>query len=260
MDSSGAVVEEVIAAINADMTGADVAVTGGIYRLERSPDPSVITARPPTYTAPEDVHDSGYPIRDFGIAGYPGHFLNHLMWSAVSERARRVEWALKYEPFEGGSDHDVLLPAGIATAVSWHWVDPFIGSNLDTPDKVSAEELQNVALSHGMTALFIASATVGQARALLTELEHAASDRLRQEAEASERLLADLERGPVEGINEATVAERRVIEEALLSDWARWHDEAFASVLDLPVSEEAGALQVAIDSARARVSAQHRPM
>jgi hypothetical protein len=51
-----------------------------------------------------------------------------------------------------------------------------------------------------------------------------------------------------------------LIEEAQLSDWARWHDEAFVSVMDLPVSEDAGALESAIDSARARVSAQHRPM
>ncbi len=224
-----------LAALNADMTGADVAVTGGIYRLERSPDPSVITPRPEVYTAPDDVHDSGYPIRDFGIAGYPGHYLNQLLWSAVSERAVHVEWPAKFEPFEGGSDHDVLLPAGITTAVSWHWDDPFAGSNLDTPDKVSAEEMQNVAMSHGMTALLMASATVEQARALLTELEHAALSRLMKEAELSERLLADLERGPVDGVDEATVAERRPIED-----------------------DDVVSLEAAIDSARERVSVRNQ--
>ncbi len=248
-----------LAALNADMTGADVAVTGGIYRLERSPDPSVITPRPEVYTAPDDVHDSGYPIRDFGIAGYPGHYLNQLLWSAVSERAVHVEWPAKFEPFEGGSDHDVLLPAGITTAVSWHWDDPFAGSNLDTPDKVSAEEMQNVAMSHGMTALLMASATVEQARALLTELEHAALSRLMKEAELSERLLADLERGPVDGVDEATVAERRPIEETVQSDWARWHDEAMTSLKNLPVGDDVASLEAAIDSARERVRALNQP-
>ncbi len=260
METVGDAIGEVIAAINADMTGANVAVTGGIYRLERSPDPSVISPRPEAYTAPDDVHDSGYPIRDFGIAHYPGHFLNQLMWEAVSERARRVDWPLKFEPFEGGSDHDVLLPAGVPTAVSWHWVDHFIGTNLDTPDKVSAQEMENVALSHGMTALLMASATAEQARALLAELEQAAVTRLQREVEATNRLLADLERGRVDGVDERTVAERRPIEETLLSDWARWHDEALASLKDLPVNEDVGALEGAIDSARARVSAQRRPM
>jgi hypothetical protein len=259
MDSSGAVVEEVIAAINADMTGENVAVTGGTYRLERSPDPAFDFLRPEAYTAPEDI-TSGWPIRDLGVDGYPGHFINQLVWAALSERARRVDWAIAQHPLEGGSDHDVLLPAGIPTALSWHWVDRFTGTNFDTHDKVSSQEMRNVALSHGAAALFMASATVEQARALLTELEHAASEKLRVELEATNRLLADLERGPVEGVDEATVEERRPVEETLLSEWARWYDQALASVLDLPVSEDVSVLEGAVDSARARVSAQHEPM
>ncbi len=258
MDSSGAVVGEVIAAIDADMTGENVAVTGGTYRLERSPDPAFDFPRPEAYTAPEDM-TSGWPIRDLGVDGYPGHFINQLMWAALSERARRVDWTIAQHPLEGGSDHDVLLPAGVPTALSWHWVDHFTGTNFDTPDKVSAEEMENVALSHGMAALFMASGTAEQARALLAELEHAASAKLRLEVEATNRLLADLERGPVDGVDEATVEERRPVEEILLGEWARWYDQALASVMDLLMSDEVAALEGAIDSARARVSALHRP-
>ncbi len=111
------------------------------------------------------------------------------MWAALSERARRVDWAIAQHPLEGGSDHDVLLPAGIPTALSWHWVDHFTGTNFDTPDKVSAQEMQNVALSHGTAALFMASATAEQARALLTEVEHAASEKLRMEARGNEQAI-----------------------------------------------------------------------
>jgi len=248
----------VIAAIDGDMTGENTALTGGSYRLERSPDPAFPFPRPAAYTAPEDI-TSGWPIRDLGVDGYPGHFINQLMWEALSERARRVEWTIVQHPLEGGSDHDVLLPAGVPTVLSWHWVDHFTGTNFDTPDKVSAQEMENVALSHGMVALLMASATAEQARALLAELEHAAVTKLQLENAATNRLLADLERGPVGGVAEATVAERRPIEEALLGEWARWYDQALASLRDLPVSDDIGALGGAIDSARARVSEQHRP-
>ena len=257
MDSSGADVGAVIAAIDGDMTGENTELTGGTYRLERSPDPAFPFPRPAAYTAPED-QTSGWPLRDLGVDGYPGHFINQLMWAALSERAARVDWTIAQHPLEGGSDHDVLLPAGVPTALSWHWVDAFTGTNFDTPDKVSAEEMKNVALSHGMAALFMAYGSAEEASALLAELEHAASAKLRMETAATERLLADLERGPIEGVAEATAAERRPVEEFLLGEWARWHDQALASVMEIPVSDDLAALEGAIDSARVRVSSLHR--
>jgi len=256
MDSSGANIGDVIAAIDGDMTGENTELTGGTYRLERSPDPAFPFPRPAAYTAPEDM-TSGWPLRDLGVDRYPGHFINQLMWAALSERSRRVDWTIDQHPLEGGSDHDVLLPAGVPTALSWHWVDAFTGTNFDTPDKVSAEEMKNVALSHGMAALFMAYGSTEEASALLSELENAASAKLRLEIAATERLLADLERGPVEGVEEATVEERQPVEEFLLGEWARWHDQALASVMDLPVSGDAAALEGAVDSARTRVSALH---
>ena len=93
-----------------------------------------------------------------------------------------------------------------------------------------------------------------EASALLTELEHVASAKLRLEIDASDRLLADLERGSVEGVEQATVAERRPVEEALLSEWARWYDQALSSVIEIPVSDDVSSLEAAVDSARARVS------
>jgi len=259
MDSSGANVEAVIAAIDADMTGENTELTGGTYRLERSPDPAFPFPRPDAYTAPDDK-TSGWPPRDLGVDGYPGHFINQLMWAALSERAARVDWTIVQHPLEGGSDHDVLLPAGVPTALSWHWVDAFTGTNFDTPDKVSAREMENVALSHGMAALFMAYGSAEGASALLAELEHAASTKLQIEAAASQRLLADLERGPVEGVAEATAGERRPAEEFLLSEWARWYDQALTSVLELPVSDDVTALESAVDSARARVGATRAPV
>jgi hypothetical protein len=257
MDSSGANVDNVIAAIDGDMTGENTELTGGTYRLERSPDPAFKFPRPAAYTAPEDI-TSGWPLRDLGVDGYPGHFINQLMWAALSERARRVGWTIDQHPLEGGSDHDVLLPAGVPTALSWHWVDAFTGTNFDTPDKVSAEEMKNVALSHGLAALLMAYGSAKEARALLTELEYVATAKLQFENEATERLLADLERGPIEGVEETTVEERRLTEAFILSEWARWFDQALASVMDLPTGGDVAALESAVDSARARVGELHR--
>jgi hypothetical protein len=257
MDSSGANVDNVIAAIDGDMTGENTELTGGTYRLERSPDPAFKFPRPAAYTAPEDI-TSGWPLRDLDVDGYPGHFINQLMWAALSERARRVGWTIDQHPLEGGSDHDVLLPAGVPTALSWHWVDAFTGTNFDTPDKVSAEEMKNVALSHGLAALLMAYGSAKEARALLTELEYVATAKLQFENEATERLLADLERGPIEGVEETTVEERRLTEAFILSEWARWFDQALASVMDLPTGGDVAALESAVDSARARVGELHR--
>lgn len=255
-----------LAAINGDMTGENTALTGGVYRLERSPDPAVFPRRPEAYTAPQDVH-SGWPVSDLGIADYPGHFLNQLMWASVSERAQRVGWEIAQHPFEGGSDHDVLLPLGTPTTLSWHWVDPFLSTNLDTPDKVRAEEMKNVALSHGMATLLMASPSASQAEALLEELEKAGRARLQQEARLGRSLLSDLREGRVEGVEEGSVVERLPVEEEILEQWLRWYDEALASVLDLPVggvkagpteSEEAeagagGSLADAVARARTRL-------
>jgi hypothetical protein len=256
----------VLAAINGDMTGENTDLIGGVYRLERSPDPAVISQRPDAYTAPEDVH-SGWPVTDLGIADYPGHFLNQLMWASASERARRVGWEIVQHPFEGGSDHDVLLPLGTPTSLSWHWVDPFLSTNLDTPDMVSAEEMKNVALTHGMATLLMASASAPQAKALLADLEEAAAARLQQEAELGRSLLADMQRSRVDGVDETSVAERLPVEEGILRQWVRWHDEALASVLDLPLElpeggpvespeargEPGGSLAEAVALARARL-------
>ena len=142
----------VVAMLSLDMTGEDTAKTGGTFLIEKEPDPSAMWERP---SDPHSEWGAGkVDPRDWCAAAS-----STTCTSAVAlRRARDTGWVVRTNPYEGGSDHTVFTRAGVPALLNWHFTDRYYHTNLDTIDKISAAEMQHVAIAVGTTALFLASA------------------------------------------------------------------------------------------------------
>ena len=96
-------------------------------------------------------------------------------------RARDTNWVVRTNPYEGGSDHTVFMRAGVPSLLNWHFTDRYYHTNLDTIDKVSAVEMQHVAIVVGTTALFLASADNSDVAPMTALMETAREARLATE-------------------------------------------------------------------------------
>ena len=191
-------VKDVVAMFSLDMTGQDTTKTGGTFLIEKEPDPSAVWERP------SDPH-SEWGASKVEAASLRGSFLNDLHLAVALRRARDHQWVVRTNPYEGGSDHTVFMRAGVPAVLNWHFTDRYYHTNLDTIDKVSAAEMQHVAVLVATTATFLASAD-GSDAAAMTSLMVAARD-------------ARLE---TERRNNATPE--------IIQAWRKWYDEAVASV------------------------------
>ena len=138
--------------LSLDMTGEDTAKTGGTFLIEKEPDPSAVWERP------SDPHTRvGRRTRSIARC-VRGSFLNDLHLAVALRRARDTGWVVRTNPYEGGSDHTVFTRAGVPALLNWHFTDRYYHTNLDTIDKMSAAEMQHVAIVVATTATFLASA------------------------------------------------------------------------------------------------------
>ena len=190
--------KDVIAMLSLDMTGEDTAKTGGTFLIEKGPDPSAIWERP------SDPH-SEWGAGKVDAASVRGSFLNDLHLAVALRRARDTGWTVRTNPYEGGSDHTVFTNAGVPALLNWHFTDRYYHTNLDTVDKVSAAEMQHVAITVAATAMFLAAADQGDVAALTKLIDAAREARLETERR-----------------NDATPE--------ILSAWQKWYDEAALSV------------------------------
>jgi aminopeptidase YwaD len=191
----------VVAMLSLDMTGEDTSKTGGTFLIEKQPDPSAIWDRP------SDPH-SEWGAGKVDPADVRGSFLNDLHLAVALRRARDTNWVVRTNPYEGGSDHTVFMRAGVPSLLNWHFTDRYYHTNLDTIDKVSAAEMQHVAIAVGTTAMFLASADGSDTAAMTALMETAREARLATEQK-----------------NNATPE--------ILQAWRKWYDEALASVTRL---------------------------
>lgn len=194
-------VSGVVTMLSLDMTGEDTARTGGTFLIEKQPDPSAIWERP------SDPH-SEWGAGKVDPAIVKGSFLNDLHLGVALRRARDTKWVVRTNPYEGGSDHTVFMRAGVPSLLNWHFTDRYYHTNLDTLDKVSATEMQHVAIAVGTTALFLAAADQSDVAPLTKMMEFAREARLGTEQK-----------------NNATPE--------ILQAWRTWYDEAVASVTRL---------------------------
>lgn len=191
-------VKQVLAMLSLDMTGEDTTKTGGTFLIEKQPDPSAVWQRP------SDPH-SEWGASEVKAESLRGSFLNDLHLAVALRRARDTQWVVRTNPYEGGSDHTVFMRAGVPSLLNWHFTDRYYHTNLDTIDKVSAAEMQHVAITVGTTAMFLASADATDAAPMVTMLERARDARLETERR-----------------NQATPE--------IIQAWQKWYGEAIASV------------------------------
>jgi aminopeptidase YwaD len=194
-------IKGVVAMLSLDMTGEDTAKTGGTFLIEKQPDPSAIWERP------SDPH-SEWGAGKVDPATVRGSFLNDLHLAVALRRARDTGWIVRTNPYEGGSDHTVFMRAGVPSLLNWHFTDRYYHTNLDTIDKVSAAEMQHVAIAVGTTSMFLASANDGDTAAMTKLMETARDARFATEQK-----------------NNATPE--------IIQAWRKWYDEAIASLTRL---------------------------
>ncbi len=133
-----------------DMTGEDIAKTGGSFLVERWPDPGAIWTRP---WDPNSEWGRGNVRKE----SLKGDLINDLHLAVCERVATRTGWVVKTNPYEGGSDHTVFGTAGIPSLLNWHFTDRYYHTNMDTADKTSAAEMRNVGVAVATTAWLLAS-------------------------------------------------------------------------------------------------------
>ena len=219
-----------------DMTGEDTAKTGGTFLIEKEADPSAVWQRP------SDPH-SEWGAGQVKLDALKGSLLNDLHIAVANRRARDTQWVVRTNPYEGGSDHTPFASAGVPSLLNWHFTDRFYHTNQDTPDKVSAAEMENVAALVATSAYFLASASAEDAMSVLALIERAARARLALEGKQGAELIA---KAP----DKAAAAR---IEEQVVAAWKTWYSHAFDSVGRLPVTGTSAALSRAIADVKERL-------
>ncbi len=205
-----------------DMVGEDPKENGALPLVERMPDPGAIWDRPPL-----DIH-SEWGRGDVREGELVGNFLNDYVMAAMNERAKKTDWPVTSNPYEGGSDHESFLERGVPAVLLWHFTDPYYHTNLDRLDKVSLPEMENVAVGTLALVSHFASAGLPRAQEVLDIVMSAARIRLQTEAEtAVTRLSVEVVRD--DPVQRALVGDR---ERTILVAWSHWYREAVLSVED----------------------------
>jgi hypothetical protein len=139
-----------VAAVSADMIGASLSATGAIPLLERGPDPGAVKPLPPDkHTAWGEARVEYAELRPNGV--------NVVVRTALADVGALAHgWTTSENPYEGGSDHDVFLRAGIPAALLWHFTDFAYHTSLDRLDHVDPEELRRMSCAVAAAVLALA--------------------------------------------------------------------------------------------------------
>lgn len=238
---------KVISALDMDMVGEDPDKTGGVMRIEKTPDPSAkynytldtLPWETDSYYDETFADPDGQFIRLpdshtlWGAGSYEGmfqegFFLNDLYMYAAQGVINYHDSGFRVDvcPYEGGSDHSRFLAQNVPALLTWHFTDYSYHSSVDTLNMSSAREMENVSITTMATALMIANATDGNealALEILGTVMMAALDRF------------DMEQANTENHRIYTLAHGKDFAAALdnekevLQAWADWYKEALAS-------------------------------
>ncbi len=131
-----------LAAINCDMIGEDLHLTGGTFNITRTPDSM------PSYL--DDV-----------VVNFT-RLVERLNLRSVN--GSHHPFAYRIRPFSGGSDHYIFNDGALKVpSVMFGHGDIFHHTSLDTPDKVDSSELRRVSFIALGASYYMASASDGEA-------------------------------------------------------------------------------------------------
>jgi cyclophilin family peptidyl-prolyl cis-trans isomerase len=213
-----------------DMTGEDVAKTGGSFLVERYPDPGAVWERP------WDPH-SEWGKGNVRAESLKGDLLNDTHLAVLRRVAEKTKWVVKTNPYEGGSDHTVFGTAGVPSVLDWHFTDRYYHTNFDTPDKTSPGEMRNVGVGAGASAWLLASADAARALNVAVVVASAGEQRVALEKGEGAKLVAAAPDRAAADTREATI----------VTAWRKWYREAVRSVARLVIGPVTPDLQQSID-------------
>lgn len=248
----------IVTALDMDMVGEDPEKTGGVMRIEKTPDPSAafnytLDTLPWTGEAAYDetfadaagefvrLPDS-HTLWGAGEVGpdmfQTGFFVNDLYMYATQSVIANHDSGFQVDvcPYEGGSDHSRFLAQGVPAMLTWHFTDYSYHTSVDTLAMSSARELENVGLTTLATALMIADTDDGAedvALELLTSVYDAALARFEIEEQntANHRVYAEAN---------GDYAAALVNETEVLTAWGEWYRQALTSVEQWLLTEPSG--------------------
>ncbi|MCB9913805.1 MAG: hypothetical protein H6828_01500 [Planctomycetes bacterium] len=162
-----ATTREPVAAVHPVMIGESRERTGAVPLLERTPDPGALVAIPP------DQH-SLWGARPVDEDALVPNGLAIVARCALVDVARHVGgWETHENPYEGGTDHEVMLAAGVPAVLFWHFTDFTFQTSLDRYAMVDAEELRRMAVAALCTALAVADPEPGDLDRYLKSMSRA---------------------------------------------------------------------------------------
>jgi len=195
-----------------DMVGENTEVTGGTFLIEKMPDPGAI------WTRGIEKHSEwgGRPLTKEQLKP---HYFNDLVINQFKWLGTKNNWEVKFNPYEGGSDHVPFLRADIPGLLLWHFTDQFYHTDQDRIDKVSPKTLKNVGTGALMIALMLTENNDDLAFYVLDQVAITAKSRLEDELQLSLDVLVD----------GGDLKEQRDI----IETWSKYYQDVFQTVLDL---------------------------
>lgn len=204
--------KNVLWGMSLDMTGENTAVTGGTFLIEKMPDPSAI------WTRGEDKHTE-WGAAQVKVEDLRPHYFNDLIYTIAQTHGRQSRWTVNTNPFEGGSDHQPFLDAGIPGVLLWHFTDEFYHTDQDRLDKVSKEEMRQVGITALATGLYLTSADKRDIPNLHKMILTHAKSRIKAEQ--------TLSRQQIKAGNDP------IQEQIILQAWKDWYVDAISSTADI---------------------------
>jgi aminopeptidase YwaD len=195
-----------------DMVGQNTDLTGGTFLIEKMPDPATIWTR-----GNEKHTEWGGDVMTKDQLN--PHYLNDLSISIFQHIGQQKNWVVKFNPFEGGSDHVPFLRGNIPAVLLWHFTDQFYHTDQDRIDKVSATTLKNVGIGAMSISLFLTENKPETAALLLDRIARIATTRLKEEAELSKEAL--------------TGGGSLGDEQYILATWAEYYQNVIVTIGDL---------------------------
>lgn len=202
--------------ISLDMVGENTDKTGGVFLIEKMPDPSAI------WTRGNDKHTE-WGGSKMSLDQMKPHYLNDFLINKFKAQGKLANWQVSTNPFEGGSDHVPFLRENIPSVLFWHFTDQFYHTDNDRIDKVSKTTLKNVGTTALIAAYTLLNADAKTAKSIINEIEIAAKSRLNEELKQSKI-----------AINNNQSLETQI---EIITAWNNWYQKSIETTTDLIINK-----------------------